>query len=364
MFRFLIVLVPLAYVGWHVWVLVPLPAWGKWTAVGLLALWTGLAIASLTRYIDRMPMWLASAVYGVGNASLPVVVYLLLLCLVADVLRLVHVLPTGWVRDSLPAALGVAVMMAAVLLLGNLHYKDKKRVEVSLDSGGRLERPLRLVCVSDLHLGYHNRRAELARWVDMINAEHPDAVLIAGDLIDRSLRPLLADGMAAELRRIEAPVYACLGNHEYYAGYYDSPAAVERFYADAGITLLRDSVALPGGMGIVVIGRDDRSNGRRLGIADIVSNSGIGNTSFTILLDHQPYNLEEAELAGVDFQFSGHTHRGQFWPVSWITDWMYECSWGSHRRGATDYYVSSGLGIWGPVYRIGTQSEYLVATIN
>lgn len=49
--------------------------------------------------------------------------------------------------------------------------------------------------------------------------------------------------------------------------------------------------------------------------------------------------------AGIDFQFSGHTHRGQIWPVSWITDAIFEKSWGRHARGGTQYYISSGLGI-------------------
>lgn len=86
--------------------------------------------------------------------------------------------------------------------------------------------------------------------------------------------------------------------------------------------------------------------------------------AFTILLDHQPFHLEEAEQAGVDFQFIGHTHRGQFWPVSWITDAMFEKSWGHHTRGDTRYYISSGLGIWGPKIRIGTRSEYLVLRVD
>ena len=81
-------------------------------------------------------------------------------------------------------------------------------------------------------------------------------------------------------------------------------------------------------------------------------------------MDHQPYNLDRAEAAGVDFQLSGHTHRGQVWPISWITDHIYECSWGSHQRGNTQFYVSSGIGIWGGKFRIGTQSEYVVATIT
>ena len=111
---------------------------------------------------------------------------------------------------------------------------------------------------------------------------------------------------------------------------------------------------------IDIIGRNDRTAFRRASVKDLAA----GLKGFTILLDHQPYHLEEAEQAGIDFQFSGHTHRGQIWPISWITDEVYEKSWGRHQRGNTHYYISSGLGIWGPKIRIGTQSEYLVLTLR
>ena len=52
------------------------------------------------------------------------------------------------------------------------------------------------------------------------------------------------------------------------------------------------------------------------------------------------------------------------WPISWITDAIYECSWGTHQRGNTHYYISSGLSIWGGKFRIGTQSEYVVTTLR
>ena len=111
---------------------------------------------------------------------------------------------------------------------------------------------------------------------------------------------------------------------------------------------------------IVIIGRDDRTNMRRKPVRELLK----VQSSFNIVLDHQPYNLDRAEQAGVDFQLSGHTHRGQVWPISWITDYIYECSWGSHRRGNTRYYVSSGIGIWGGKFRIGTQSEYIVTNLR
>ena len=232
----------------------------------------------------------------------------------------------------------------------------KRRHAVELTTAKPLGRDLRIVMMSDLHLGYHNPRAELARWVDMVNAERPDLVLIAGDIVDMSLRPLRDDGMAAELRRIDAPVYACLGNHEYHSGLSESAA----FLREAGVRLLRDGSAELGGL--VLVGRDDRSNPRRKSLGALMR--GVDRSKYVILLDHQPYHLEQAERAGVDFQLSGHTHHGQLWPVSWITDAIYEDAYGPWRRGRTHYYVSSGMGIWGGKFRIGTCSEYVVATLR
>ena len=354
----LLPLADLVYAGWHVWTLVPLPP-----------LWRGLIIAlgvgaflslflSITRVIDSWPLPLARLVYDVSTSSVFVLLYVVMIFLALDLLRLVRVVPTSWMHHNGYTTIAITLTLFAVFVLGNIRYHHKVRAELHLTTAKQLSRPLRLVLLSDLHLGYHNPRHELARGVDMINREHPDAVLIAGDIIDGSLRPLLEERMADELRRIEAPVYACLGNHEYISG---EPGA-EQFYREAGITLLRDSAATLAGGDVVVIGRDDLSNRRRLSVADLSAKTD--RNRFTILLDHQPYHLEKAEQAGIDFQLSGHTHRGQVWPISWITDALYECSWGSHQRGATRYYVSSGLGIWGGKYRIGTRSEYVVMEVE
>ena len=101
---------------------------------------------------------------------------------------------------------------------------------------------------------------------------------------------------------------------------------------------------------------------RRKPLQALVSETD-GN-KFTILLDHQPYSLEEAEKCGIDFEFCGHTHHGQVWPVSLITDAIYEDAYGALEKGCTKYYVSSGIGIWGGKFRIGTRSEYIVAEIS
>ena len=133
-----------------------------------------------------------------------------------------------------------------------------------------------------------------------------------------------------------------------------------KFWREAGITVLRDDTASLAG--ITLIGRDDRTNPHRKPLEHIMR--GIDRSKFLLEIDHQPYHLEEAERCGVDFEFAGHTHYGQVWPVNWITRAVFEDAFGPYRKGKTQYYVSSGLGIWGGKFRIGTRSEYIVLTIN
>ena len=344
------------YVAWRTWQLVPFPVWGKAAVVVAMVASFALFFVALMPQLDRLPMNLATCVYEVGTSWLIILFYLVMLWLVLDVLRLCHVIPSWWLHDNGMATAAVAAFLVGTFGYGYAHYLHKVRQPLELTTTKALERPLRIVMTSDWHLGYHNRRAELRRWVDLINAEQPDLVLVAGDLIDRSARPLKEDEMAAELRRLTAPTYACLGNHEYFAG---EPTS-EHFFREAGIHLLRDSVAIASS--VVIVGRDDRTNAARLPLSKLTE--GVPADRYVILLDHQPYQLDEVEAAGVDFELAGHTHHGQVWPANWITDVLYECAFGSHRRGATRYYVSSGLGIWGGKFRIGTRSEYVVATLR
>ena len=357
-------LLAIAYLSWHVWVLLP---WPKVWRLLVIALGAGsflLMFLNFGRRFDTLPLPVAQACYDVSTSSLFVMLYLVILFLVLDLGRLVHLVPRQWLCQNGWSAAAIFVLIFGIFLYGNLHYKNKVRVTLDLTTAKPLPRDYKVVMMSDLHIGYHNTRRELARWVDLVNAEQPDFILIAGDIIDGSMRPLIEEHMAEEFRRLKAPVYASLGNHEYYAG---SPEA-RQFYRDAGINLLIDETAVIDSA-IVIIGRDDRTNPRRKPLAHLTAQaneapSGAVGGAYTIVLDHQPYNLDRAEKAGVDFQLSGHTHRGQVWPISWITDALYECSWGEHQRGATRYYVSSGIGLWGGKFRIGTQSEYVVATLR
>ena len=365
MWMILFLLLPflaIGYLTWHIWVMLPVQAGLKGLVIAIGVLSFVMLFLNFRRAFDSLPLWTARWAYEIGTSSLFVLLYLVMIFLVLDLGRLVRLVPKSFLYHNGYTAIGILVLMLGVFVYGNLHYHHKERVVLDLKSAKPLAKEYKIVMASDLHIGYHNPRKELARWVDMMNAENPDFILIAGDIIDGSMRPVIEEQMAEEFRRLKAPVYACLGNHEFYSGV---PGA-KQFYKDAGIHLLVDECAVIDSC-IVIIGRDDRTNMRRKPIKELITNTRhlSPNTQYyTIVLDHQPYNLDRAEAAGVDFQLSGHTHRGQVWPISWITDRIYECSWGSHQRGNTQFYVSSGIGIWGGKFRIGTQSEYVVATLK
>ena len=349
-------LLAIGYIGWHLWCLLPLSAIWKTVVIIVMAGCFLLTFANFSRSTDGMPMPVAITCYEVANSSLFILLYLFMLFLVLDLGRLIRLLPRTILYNNWGTTIGIVVLMTVIFTYGYFHYKHKYREDIRLTTEKSMAKPIKLVMMSDLHLGYHNRKEELRRWVDMMNEEHADAILIAGDIIDMSIRPLKEEKMYEEFKRLNAPVYACLGNHEYYSGEPDA----QKFYEQAGIRLLRDSCAVVDDL--CVIGRDDRTNQHRKTLADIMKQAD--RSKFTILLDHQPYHLEQAERQKIDFQFSGHTHHGQVWPISWITENIYECAFGAHQRGDTRYYVSSGIGIWGGKFRIGTRSEYIVATIS
>lgn len=345
-------LISVLYVTWHLWRITP-GGWAvKLLVAGLFLLWMAAAFASMLLR-GQASISTIAVLYELGHPWMIALVYLLMAFILADIGVLVRLIPKDWLTGNAISMASILGVIAIVLTAGGIHYKHKYREELTICTGKKLERPLTIVLASDLHIGYSNRKAELARWINLINAEKPDLVLFGGDIMDIQLRPLVEGNYAEEFHRLTAPAFTVLGNHEYIGGVTDA----ELFLKDAGIGLLRDSVAQL--EGITIVGRDDRSNAGRKPLGELADSL----QGFSILLDHQPYHLEEAEAAGIDFQFSGHTHRGQVWPLSWLTDTMYEKSWGHHRRGDTQYYVSSGLGIWGPKIRVGTRSEYLVLHI-
>lgn len=224
---------------------------------------------------------------------------------------------------------------------------------------------LHAVMVSDIHLGLVVDSDRLKEMVRRINELDPDIVFLAGDTIDEDVRLFASNKTQEILKKLKSRhgVYAILGNHEYIGG--NSELAVECLQ-QAGINVLVDRCIKVNNQ-FYVAGRDDRMAGRmngkqRMELSRLID--GIDHTLPIILLDHQPINLEEGKLNGIDLQLSGHTHGGQFFPNTLISRRVFERSWGYLRKGEYQVIVSSGFGTWGPPIRIGSNSEITDMTIS
>lgn len=281
-------------------------------------------------------------------------VFLLYMVLATAIMDVAHAM-FPQLQHGVWYALGITTV---VLIAGNINYHHPRIESLQIQTDKPLDE-LRIVALSDVHLGYGTGRRALARYVDMINAQKPDVVVIVGDLIDNSIRPVVEARMEEELQRLSAPkgVYMVAGNHEYISGI----DACKEFVQRTPIHLLRDSV-IRVDEAVAIIGRDDRMNKRRKSVKELMD--GTDKQCFTIVLDHQPYDIAQSDKCGVDLHISGHTHRGQVWPISWLTDAIYDQSHGYRRWSLTHAYVLQGLSLWGPPFRIGTHSDMLVVDVK
>ncbi|MDD4969074.1 MAG: metallophosphoesterase [Paludibacter sp.] len=310
---------------------------------------------------NAMPLGFGKVVSFLGFTYLIIFSYLFLSFILVDVLRLLNLLVqvrTAYM-DSFRLWMMVAtlVITGIALIIGNYKFNHPKTVTLNLSIKNPIQnKDLKIVAVSDLHLGISIDKKKLQSYVKMINDQHPDIVLLAGDVSDRSMIPVISQNMLEEFRAIKAPkgVYAINGNHEHYA---ETSTATADYLKEAGIIFLKDSSCLVDSS-FYVVGRDDRTNTKRKSLKDLVS--GLDSKFPRILMDHQPYHLEEAEKNNIALQISGHTHNGQFFPGNLFVKRIYELGYGYLKKGNTHFYVSSGLGLWGPQYRIGTESEMVV----
>ena len=195
----------IAWTAWRFWRILPLPGWGKWL---FTLLYVAAFLILFPHYMlgDRMPMGLAIATYEIGTSWMIFFLYALIIFTVLSLGRLVHLVPASFLKDSVAGSCTVLGILAALLVYGGVHYHHKYREPIDIQTDKSLERPLTIVLASDLHVGYHNRKAELSRWVDLIHAEKPDLVLFAGDIVDGALRPVREGRYAEEFRRLDAPV--------------------------------------------------------------------------------------------------------------------------------------------------------------
>lgn len=269
---------------------------------------------------------------------------------------------------------GAALVLAAVALAGYFGSRTlvEKRLDVTLPRLPPSFEGMRIVQISDLHVGPHTPHDHLQRVAAVVRAAQPDLVAITGDQVDDFAHD--ADRFVEYFGRFDAPhgSVAIAGNHDVFAGW----DAVARGLAKGDITVLvNDAIALDRGDDrLWVCGTGDPAGrGWRSGGGSHVA-PDIGRTlarvpphEMVIALAHNPALWPALVERGVDLTLSGHTHYGQLavpqknWSLASL---FLEFAMGHHQREASLLYINPGTNYWGLPLRIGTPPEVTVLTLR
>jgi len=327
------------------------------------------------RLLENVSVCLASEILiWIGSFWFGFMAYLFLSVVCVDILRfsnsIFHYFPsfvqTHYFQVKQITALAVLLMVTMLMAIGYINARNPKirKMEFEISKHASTQTSLTIALVTDIHMGTLIKNSRLNDMLEMIKEIDPDIVLLAGDIVDEDLSPVIENNMGEMLRRIPSRLgtYAVTGNHEYIGGVEEACA----YLSDHGITFLRDS-AVKIDDGFYLLGREDRSisgftRQKRKPLKQLLE--GVDLSYPLILLDHQPFRLKEAAQNGVDLVLCGHTHHGQLWPFNFITELVYEVSWGYKKVQNTHVYVSCGYGTWGPPVRIGSTPEVVQITLR
>ena len=289
-----------------------------------------------------------------------------------DIYRLLHFLARMLTRSSLEAftlslrnfCLLAMLISFAVVIYGYFEALSIRTEHVTVKTHkipkdiGRL----RVVQISDVHLGLIVGESRLKRILEKVMDARPDILVSTGDLVDGQMDDL--EKLADMFQNIPAQYgkFAVTGNHEFYAGLDRALAFTEK----AGFTILRGEGLTVSDI-LNVVGVDDPA--RKRYVPDLAASEKallekMPREKFTLFLKHQPVISSES-IGRFDLQLSGHTHKGQIFPFNLFTKLFYRRHTGlSKVNGNALLYVSRGSGTWGPPVRFLSPPEVTVIDIT
>ena len=231
-----------------------------------------------------------------------------------------------------------------------------------------LDRPLRVVQLTDTHLGPWQSVSRLHDQIAQLVSREPDLVLLTGDFL--TMESMGSPGCLEEALAPLAPIAdrcaAIFGNHDH-----EAPEHVREAMQIVGIQLLiDDEVCFETPVGSVqIVGADYVNKDRRKHLDELLRRFPRRNEHLRLLLLHDPLAFHAVPEDDVDLVLSGHTHGGQIGLVSLGIDWtvLSGTRWpdqGLFARGASRLYVHRGTGFYGFPLRVGVPAEFSILEIS
>lgn len=349
-----------------------LPNLRFWMIFVVVCTITLLLVLGFGRSMLPIPVGIKQTLGVLSGYCMGFFLYLFLLTVVSDLLMLALRLMNLSISKH-PLSQGIATVVVLFLtctisVCGFIHATQLHHVsyEIRLQDKKDIS-DMNVVLISDLHLGALGSEKQLKKIVDEINSLEPDIICIAGDFFDTDFTAIQNPAAAKEtLKKLRSTygIYTCLGNHDGGATH----SQMVDFLEDVNITLLQDSYSVIDDR-LILVGRLDSSpiggfgEKKRQALASFFTREDASLP--VIVLDHNPSNIEEYGTEA-DLILCGHTHRGQVFPGSLMTDLLYTVDYGHYQKDthSPQVIVTSGVGIWGMPMRVGTDCEIVTIHIK
>lgn len=363
MYLFLITFI-LVYASFHLYVFLKIKSvfgFGAYASAALIILmalmvFSPLSVYRLERYGLEFPARVAAYI---GYTWMGLMFLYVTVSVPVDLLRQTGIM-------TIPSRLSLFIPLFVSISIATYGYFEALAVRPEMVTIKSPKIPksigrIRVVQISDVHLGLIVREERLKGILDAVKGAEADLLVSTGDLVDGQIDNL--EGLARKFDELNMRYgkFAVTGNHEFYAGLSNSIG----FTKKAGFRILRGEAASVAGV-IEIAGVDDPA-GKQLGQFSGKSEkdllSGLNQKAFTILLKHRP-EIDREARGLFDLQLSGHVHKGQIFPFGLITRLFYPVRAGEMNiiDGAS-LYVSRGSGTWGPPIRFLSPPEVTVIDI-
>jgi hypothetical protein len=302
-----------------------------------------------------------------GYLTLPFLLYLFLFVFCRDViLGIIHLLklvPADTMRSPrvrLVTLFFLFAIPATIVVAGRIHFSNisVNKFQITVPAKSSPLRHLRIALASDFHLKESTDQQVVDRFVELVNSTNADILLLPGDMLEGDRQDGQLEEFERKLRSVRTTygTFASPGNHELHGG-----GGRLDFFSKSGIIELRDSTVIVDGA-FTLVGRNDNHIAARKTIDQLIQSSA--DSLPVIVMDHRPTDIRAVSAAGPDILLCGHTHHGQLFPFNFITEAIYDLSWGYKRFAATDAFVTSGVQVWGPPVRTAGNSEIMLIDVT
>ncbi|MDQ1350262.1 MAG: uncharacterized protein QG657_563 [Acidobacteriota bacterium] len=283
---------------------------------------------------------------------------------ITAIIRFLKLIPGRWIKTKAAGMIGfylVILGVSALIVHGHFNVVKPRIQTYNIQVPKRhtkLEK-LKVVAAADFHLSNITGPHFLENVVEKINSLNPDLVLIAGDITIERSKVVEWKTYNADFRKIKSRygVYTIIGNHELQY----NPEKTLQFIERSNMRLLQDQVENIEDK-IYILGRNDKSDKQRKSLEELMKS--IKDDLPVIMMEHRISEMEKVEDKKIDLHISGHTHAGQLFPANLLMELIYKINWGYKKYTDTHFFVTSGVGTWGPPVRVGSFSEIMDINIT